>query len=184
MTKNNLAFINASTGTDEARHLGPAEVVSVGAGKVEARIEGGRIVTAELALAMPYEPAENDRVLVIGEGGRAWVIGVLAGRGRTVLSFDGDVELRANDGVLRLASTKRVEVEAPDATFHVGVLRTVADSVAVHVASFTQRVRELMTVHAGQKREIVDGSATTQAKSATLVTEGDVKVNGKAIYLG
>lgn len=185
MVKTNLALINAlAPPTSAERYLGPAEVLSVGASNVEVRLENGRVTTAELALATPYEPAVSDRLLVIGEGERSWVIGVILAHGKTVLAFDGDVELRSKDGVLRLASGKRVEIESPDVGFHVGTLRTVADSVVEHVSSFTQRVRELLSVHAGQRREIVDGSASTQAQSATLVTEGTVKVNGKAIHLG
>ena len=181
---NNLAFISPSLANADTRHLGPADVLSIGPGKLEVQLESGHRVSAELALATPYEPAVGDRVLVIGEADRSWVIGVIAGRGRTVLAFDGDVEVRSRDGILRLASGKRVEVESPDVTFQVGTLRTVAESVVEHVASFTQRVRELMSVHAGQRREIIEGSTSTQAKTSTLVTEGDVKVNGKAIYLG
>jgi hypothetical protein len=185
MQKTNLAIINAiaSPSTGE-RHLGPAEVVGVGACNLEVRLESGRVVTADLALAMPYQPNVADRVLVIGEGDRSWVIGVLSGSGRTVLAFDGDVELRSNDGVLRLGAGQRVEIEAPEVGYRVGTLRVIADSVVEHVASLTQRVRELVSVHAGQRREIIDGATSTQAKSATLVTEEAVKVNGKAIHLG
>jgi hypothetical protein len=187
MSKTNLAFLNVSNpapGDSPSRSLGPAEVLSVGPGYVEVCLEHGAVARAELALATPYEPAIGDQLLVIGDADRHWVIGVIRGKGRTVLSFDGDVELRSNDGVLRLASGKRVEVESPDVAFHVGTLRTVADSVIEHVSSLTQRVRSLLSVHAGQRREIIDGSTTTQAQSSTLLTEGDVKVNGKAIHLG
>jgi hypothetical protein len=198
MSKTNLAFLNLSSEParspdaasatspvgDPTSKLGPAEVLSVGPGYVEVRLEHGAVARAELALATPYEAVVGDQLLVIGQADRHWVIGVIRGRGRTVLSFDGDVELRSNDGVLRLASGKRVEVESPDVSFHVGTLRTVADAVIEHVSSLTQRVRALMSVHAGQRREIIDGSTSTQARSSTLVTEGDVKVNGKAIHLG
>jgi hypothetical protein len=186
MQKTNLAFMNAAAPSraDDDRHLGPAEVVGVGAGRVDVLLESGRTVTAELALAMPYEPREGDRVLVIGEADRSWVIGVLTATGRTVLAFDGDVELRSRDGVLRLGAGQRVEIESPEVEYQVGTLRVLAGSVVERVTSLTQRIRELVSVHAGQKREIIDGATSTQAKSATLVTEETVKVNGKAIHLG
>lgn len=179
--KTNLAHLHANA---PERHLGPAEVVALHASAVEVRLEDGAVVRAELALAMPYVPAVGDRLLVIGDAERAWVIGVLAGSGKTVLAFDGDVELRSNDGVLRLSGGQRVEVESADVALHASRVRVVAESLAHHVTSLRQRVRELFSTHAGQKRETVDGTSATQAGSATLTTEGSVKINGKAIHLG
>jgi len=192
MQKTNLAFMNAAASPRSAsspeeaagRHLGPAEVLGVGAANVEVRLERGDVVTADLALATPYEPAVGDRVLVIGEGDRSWIIGVLSGTGRTVLDFEGDVELRSRRGTVRLSAAQRVEIEAPEAGYQVGTLRVLADSVAFHVSSLTQRVRDLVSVHAGQRREIIDGATSTQAKSSSLVTEEAVKINGKTIHLG
>lgn len=185
MSKTNLAHVFANAANAESdRHLGPAEVVRVDASSVEVRLEDGSTVTAELALATPYRPALGDRLLVIGDAHRAWVIGVIAGSGKTVLAFDGDVELRSNDGVLRLAGGQRVEIESPEVNLHAGRMRLMAESLAQHVTSLSQRVRELFSTHAGSKREIVDGTSAMQAKNATLTTEGSVKINGKAIHLG
>ena len=186
MQKTNLAFMNAAVPSQgpAGRHLGPAEVLGVGAANVDVRLEGGDVVTADLALATPYEPAVGDRVLVIGEGERSWVIGVLSGSGRTVLDFEGDVLLRSRRGTVRLSAAQRVEIEAPEVGYQVGTLRVLADSVAFHVSSLTQRVRDLVSVHAGQRREIIDGATSTQAKSSSLVTEEAVKINGKTIHLG
>lgn len=179
--KTNLAHIHANPAQS---HLGPAEVTAVNASSVEVRIEDGSVVEAELALAMPYAPAVGDRLLVIGDERRAWVIGVLAGSGKTVLAFDGDVELRSKDGVLRLAGGQRVEIESPEVELQGSRVRVVAESLAHHVTSLKQRVRELFSTHAGTKRVTVDGTTATQAGNATLTTEGSVKINGKAIHLG
>src|SRR5688572_14027173 len=111
MAKSNaVASLHSSARSSASeRYLGPAEVVGVGAGAVELALEG-RVVTATLALAVPYEAALGDRVLLITEGEARYVIGVLSGAGKTVLAFDGDVEVRSNTGVLRLQGKRGVEV--------------------------------------------------------------------------
>jgi hypothetical protein len=183
MAKSNVALLSDERPV-ESRKLGPAEVVDVGGGGVEVRTEAGSVVNAVLALASPYEPRIGDVVLLISEGGRAYVIGLLSARGKTVLAFDGDVELRSNDGVVRIAGARGVEIEAPELGLRGAALRIVADTVVERVGSFTQRVRELFTSHVGARHEVVDGARVTHAKSTTFVSEDEVKINGRSIHLG
>ncbi len=184
MSKSNVAVFPAPARAFEGTQLGPATVVAVDARDVQVELESGAIVSAALALASPYEPSVGDVVLVIGREERSWVIGVLQGTGRTVLSFDGDVELRSNDGTLRLGAGRAVEIDAPEVATHASKVLVVAESVVERVVSLTQRVRDLLSVHVGKRHETVDGATLTQAKSATFVTQDDVKINGKTIHLG
>ncbi len=166
------------------QYLGPAEVVEVMPHGVEVRLPDGAAARARLALAYPYEPAVGDELLVIGNEDGHYVIGVLSGQGRTSLAFRGDVDLRAEGGVLRLTSDRGVEVEAPEVTMLSGKLQQIAGAVAQKFTSLRQTVSELLSVHAGQAHSVVEGSSFSQSKSATILTEGKVTINGKAIHLG
>jgi hypothetical protein len=180
----NVAFLRSESLEARDRHLGPAEVLSVAPDGVEVRIESGAVVRAVIALAVGYEPEPGDLVLVIGDAGRAWVIGVLSSSGKAALTFTGDVDLRSIDGTVRISGAKGVEMDTPSLTMRLGKLHTVAESVVEHVVSLRQRVKELLSVHAGEQHTIVDGATVQQSKSATIVTEEKVTINGKAIYLG
>src|SRR5580658_6142610 len=91
-------------------YLGPAEVSSAEALGATVVLPDGRHVRAELALALPYRPVLGDVLLVIGKGDDYYAIGVLRGSGTTSLSFQGDVELTAVDGRLRLSGERGVEL--------------------------------------------------------------------------
>jgi Protein of unknown function (DUF3540) len=166
------------------RYLGPAEVTRVSPHEVEVRLDGDRLVRARLAIGYPYDPQRGDTVLVIGDAGGHYVIGVLHGTGKTALEIPGDVELRAVGGTLRLSGDKGVEIAAPELSVRVDRLRTLAGSVVERFTSLSQRVAELLSVHAGQRHTVVDGSSHEQSKSATLLTEEKMTINGKAIHLG
>lgn len=179
----NLAFLKTQTeGAD--RHLGPAEVVGVAPDGVDVRLESGATARAVVALAVGYEAALGDVVLVIGDRERAWIIGVLSSRGRTSLSVTGDLDLRSLDGTVRVSGAKGVEIETPALAMRAAKLSLVAESVVEHVVSLRQRVRELFSVHAGEQHTVVDGTSATQAGRASITTEEKVTINGKAIYLG
>jgi hypothetical protein len=152
--------------------------------EVEVRLEGGALAHAQIALGYPYEAKEGDVVLVIGEAGRHYVIGVLHGTGRSVLELPGDVDLHARGGTLRLSGDKGVEIAAPDLSIHVGKLQVIAGAAVQRFASLCQRVADLWSVQAGQRHTVIEGSSHEQAKSATILTEEQVTINGKAVYLG
>lgn len=169
----------------EARnYLGPAEVVSVSADAVEVRIPRSGAARARLALAFTYEPQPGDEVLVIGNEEGHYVIGVLRGTGRTALAFSGDVDLRAVDGVLRISGDKGVHVEGPELHMRASKLEILAGAVVEKFTSLRQRVTELLSVQAGQSHSVVEGASFSRSKSATMLTEEKVTINGKAVYLG
>lgn len=165
-------------------YLGPAEVLSPGARHVEAELPSGRRVRAAFALMFPYEAAVGDAVLVIGSPDGYYVIGVLHGTGRTVLELQGDVDLRAAGGSLRLSADEGVEISAPEVEVRTGRLHLLAEAATQTFASLRQRVRELWSVQAGTTHTVVEGAAFSQAKSATMLTEEKMTLNGKAIHLG
>lgn len=174
----------AARSTSGAEYLGPAEVTAVRPQEVDLLLPNGARVTAVMALGYRYEPNVDDVLLAIGNPSGHYVIGVLRGTGKTIFAAPGDVEVRAVDGVLRLAGDKGVELDGPDVSVRAGKLRMIADAVTQTFTSLRQQVRELLSVRAGSTHKVVEGAAYSQAKSATLLTEGKVAINGKEIHLG
>lgn len=180
---------SASHPAASAPALGPAVVLEPREGidprrEVDVRLGDGAVTRARMAMPLPYEPCAGDTVLVIGDAGGHYVIGVLEGRGRTVVEMHGDVDLRALGGVLRLQSDRGVHIDAPEVEVLARRLRTVADTVVQTVGSLRQRVTELLSVHAAQSHSVVDGASVAQAKSTTILSEEKVTINGKAVHLG
>lgn len=167
-----------------ADYLGPADVLEVAGDEVDVELPDGAAVRARMALAFPYEPAPGDELLIIGRGADHYVIGVLRAAGRTELSFQGDVSIRASGGTVRIHGDEGVEVAGPKVTLHARSLDIVADTVVEKLRSLYQRIVGTASVHAEQMHTVVTGTALTQAKSAAIVTEETVTINGRKVHLG
>ncbi|WP_434046517.1 DUF3540 domain-containing protein [Sorangium cellulosum] len=165
-------------------YLGPARVTALEAGAVAVELPGGQPVAVAMALALPYEPALGDTLLVIGRGESYYAIGVLHGRGRTVLSLQGDVAVHAREGALSLSGDRGVEIRGPELDVQAGKIRMVADAVVQKFTSVYQRVSALLSVQASESHTVVEKTSFTKAKNATILTEETVTVNGKQILLG
>jgi hypothetical protein len=164
-------------------YLGPAEVTGIAGGEVDVEVPGSGLRRARLALAFPYRPAVGDSLLVIGRGDRHYVIGVLSGSGQTVLSFPGGVDLEAG-GALRLTGREGVQITGPEVGIDAGKLRVYAESMVQKVTSLYQRVSALWSVRARDVETVVDETSLTRAKSASILTEETMSINGKQIHLG
>jgi Protein of unknown function (DUF3540) len=164
-------------------YLGPAEVVRARPTEVEVALPRGGHVQARLALAYAYEPLPGDDVLVIGNEEGHWIIGVLRGKGPSVLRFPADAELRA-EGTLRIAADRGVEITSPELAVTAKKIRMVASEVVHAFTTLRQRIQELLSVHAGQAHTVVAGSMHSQSKNATILTEEKVSINGKEVHLG
>jgi Protein of unknown function (DUF3540) len=174
--------------TPEPRdYLGPAEVIAVEPTAVTVELPDEQAmcaVRAELAFALPYAPVVGDLLLVIAKDDACYAIGVLRGSGKTSLSLQGDVDLHAEGGTLRLSGDRGIELRGPELDLHAGKLRMVADAVLQNFSSVCQRVKSLLHVHAGETHTLVDGGTFAQSKSAAILTEETVTINGKEIHLG
>jgi hypothetical protein len=144
----------------------------------------GTVAKAAFALSLPYAACEGDELLVIGDGAELFVIGVLAGRGKTSLALHGDVSLRAIGGALDLVGDEGVNIRAPVVEVRADKLHSVARSVVETFSSFFQRVSEVLHVHARQQVSIADEGSYSQAKTTAIQTEETVTINGKEIHLG
>jgi hypothetical protein len=167
-----------------SEYLGPADVNSVSAHEVLVTLSDGEVVRAELAFALPYAPAVGDTLLVIGRGARHYAIGVIRGSGQTDLSIQGNVQLRAVSGKLSLAGDEGVEIRGRQLDVYTGALRMIARDVFQTFESVCQHVTSLLRVHAGESQTLVDKGTYTQAKSAAILTEEAVRINGREIHIG
>ncbi|MFO0554673.1 MAG: DUF3540 domain-containing protein [Polyangiaceae bacterium] len=174
-----LAGVLAGSG----RYLGPGVVVATRADRIELELEGGERVDARAALPWPYEAAVGDELLVVGEGARHFVIGVLRGRGAIRLDFEGDVKLSAT-GRLDLAADKGVSIRAPDVHVESDRLTIVAEAAHKIVGTLRQTVRDLFTLRAKEQHTLVEGNVLSHSKATRIVSEEKVTINGKEIFLG
>ncbi len=165
-------------------YLGPAEVTDVEPTAVTVELPGSGPMRAELAFALPYAPVLGDLLLVIARGDACYAIGVLRGSGKTSLRLQGDVDLAAEGGKLRLSGEHGIELRGPELDLYAGKLRMVADAALQTFSSVCQRVKSLLHVHAGETHTLVDGGSFAQSKSAAILTEENVTINGKEIHLG
>jgi hypothetical protein len=165
-------------------YLGPGDVVAVMPHEVEVEIRGGQRARAQMALSIPYEPCVGDVLLVIGKDDEHYVIGVLHGSGKTSLSFQGAVDLRATGGPLTLSSDVGVALHGPEMEIQTGKLEVFAGAVVEKFGSLYQRVRGALNVHAGKTHTVVDDASFMTAKNASIVTQETMSINGDEIHLG
>ena len=139
---------------------------------------------AELAFAFPYEPSIGDELLVIGKANKYYAIGVLSAHGEMALRFMGDVRLQAVGGKLELEGDRGVRVRGESVELVAKTLKSMADSIVERANDAYRRIRGTLDVHAGEKRELIEGTCATRAETVNTVTSGTVTINGKQIHLG
>lgn len=165
-------------------YLGPGHVIVAKPHELEVEIRGEERVTATMALAFPYAPVEGDVLLVIGKDREYYVIGVIHGRGRAGLSFQGSVDIRAEGGTLTLESDQGVAIRGPDLSIEAGKMQVFAGTVVEKLGSLYQRVRGALNVRAKETHTIVDERSLLTAKNASVVTEETMSINGREIHIG
>ena len=166
------------------RYLGPATVTQFGPALLEAELPGGERISPKLALAFPFEPALGDTLLVIGQGERYFVIGLIASTGQTSLHFRGNVELRAVSGTLELHGEEGVSLSGPQIDIKTKKLTVLAEKVNEAFGTVLTRVKSLMSVHTGATDTIVRGEWSSRSERAAITSQEVVSVNGKEVHLG
>jgi hypothetical protein len=174
------------TPTEDTTYLGPARVLRTVGNQFEVEL-GDADATKVLvrpAFTFPYVPTAEDSLLVLGQDGQHFAVGVLSGSGPGTLHFPGDVSIHAVDGKLTLASDEVLRLRAPRVTLRAGILRTIADEVVEKSASFRRWVRGLMATRAGRSRRVIDGDDTTRCENSTTLAKDTVTVDGDQLHLG
>ncbi|HXX92276.1 MAG TPA: DUF3540 domain-containing protein [Planctomycetota bacterium] len=170
---------------ETAVYLGPATVArTAGRRALVRRPEEFEESWAELALAFPYQPVPGDVVLVAAQMGRSYVIGVLQGRGPSVLAFPGDVTLSAPGGSVHLDAGTAVTMSAPSVEVRADALELEAQTLTERVVSAYRWVKDLLQVRAGRSRAVVEGTHLQSAERTFIRSEKETKVDGEKIYLG
>ncbi len=167
-----------------APYLDVATVLSTSFSHVEVELVSGTRVSAKLALAVPYQPALRDEVLVIGNDSAHWVIGVVTGRGSLELRMPGDIDIHAMNGKLRLHGDEGVEVASKKISLRTKDLRVTAEKAIESFTNVVRSVREMLSTRAGERHTMVQGNSLETAKRVTILGNENVAVNGKQIHLG
>lgn len=168
---------------EQTTYLGPAEVVRVAPGKVQIDLPDDQ-PWAQLALALPYQPAIGDSLLVVGHEDNWYVIGVLRGAGKTCLTVPGDLELRAPQGRIEMSAAQGVIIRSPLVRLAADKLELAARSVFERFIEATRWVQNTFQLHAGKVRTRVEGTYRLQANRVVEHAQEDVKIDGQKIHLG
>jgi hypothetical protein len=167
-----------------AEYLDSATVVVASCSYLEVELVDGSRVDAKMALALPYRPAVGDELLVIGNARAFWVIGVVSGRGAMDLRVEGDIDIHAVGGKVRLDGDRGVDIGGSHISLRTKDLSVVADKVVEKFTNAVRHVREMWTTRSGERHEIVDGNSMKTAKRVTILAKDTVAVNGRQIHLG
>jgi len=167
---------------EQPTRLSPARILQVDCQRVQLEFPD-EFVWADMALAIPYQPAVGDTVLAIGQGAAWYVIGVLQGSGKTTLAVPGDLSIRSG-GAIELAAPKGVTLKSPSVRIAADKLEVVARSVFERFAHATRWVKETFQIRSGRLRTRVDGTYDVKADRIVERARGDVKIDGEQIKLG
>lgn len=183
---------------DSTSYLGPARVVASASkpGYVRVALPTGmedETLWARLALAVPYNPAEEDEVLVIlSDLADAYVIGVLRGAGTTTLRVPGDLALEAPNGSVRitagagiqLAAARSVKVSARRGSLHFTRLNVIATTLVERVGNLFTWATGLVQSRSRRSRMIAEEGWLVRAGRAHVKTTENIHISGKTVHLG
>jgi len=162
-------------------YFGPATVLERVGSKLSVALPD-RTVTAVPALGYPYVAEPGDIVLVAGAQD-VYVIGVLKGRGRSLLQVPGDLEIRAG-GRLRLVSPEQLDIASRRITLRSDRLETCVRRTIERISECYRWVSGLFQIVAGRTRTVVEGDATLHAGRIVEKSTSDVNIDGEQIRLG
>lgn len=167
----------------QSPYVGPARVIKYTPGRVQLDLLG-REIWAQIALAYPYRPSEMDTVLVIGQDGAWYVIGVLNGNGKTTFTAPGDIEFRAPYGFINLVSAKGVSLRGPTVRVVAEKLDLISRNLIERCHNARRWVKNSLEVRAGRARTLIEDTYRIKAGRITERAQGDVKIDGRKIRLG
>lgn len=167
----------------QASYLGPGHVLAIEPGRVLVSLPTAK-AWATLALANGYAPAVHDVLLVIGKDDAFWVIGVIAGAGRTTLLAHGDLEIKAPKGKIDLLARDGVTVRGNFVQVIAKTFEQVADSVRQRFDEFCCQVKGVMRWRSKRSETDVEETCHTHAERIVQLADKDVSIDGEKIHLG
>ncbi len=169
---------------DTAAQLSTATILEIGEHVVRLRLEEGGEVPARMALGYPYRPNAGDVVVAIGQGERHFVIGVLRGTGKTVLTAPGDLDLEAPNGRITLVSSEEIRATAPEVTLRANRMQFIAKTLLEKFGNAYRWVQELFETRSGRVRTVAESTIHVKGERIVQRAEKDVKIDGAHIRLG
>lgn len=163
--------------------LGPVRVLETDGLRVHVRLPD-RSVWAWMALPYGYHPAEGDLLLVLGQGDDHYVVGVLSGRGTSILTTPGNLELRAPCGRIELQAADGVTVRGRRIALTSQELEVTAEKATERFGESFRWVQDTLQVRAGRLREVVQGDYSLRADRIRQIAQRDVRIDGRSIDLG
>lgn len=158
-----------------------ALVVSVNREQVKLALPDGER-EAQMALAFPYAPKAGDVVLTLTQDNDCYIVGVLQGRGRTLLETPGDLTIRAGGRVSITGS--ELALQAPKITLKADRFETTVRVLAERCLSAYRWVKETLHLNAGRTRTVVQDEAVLRAGRIRETARQDVVINGEQVKLG
>lgn len=185
----NMAMKLISESTRNLEHsetevcLRPARVVKVEQRQLQVDLMGSK-KWADMALPFIYQAMEGDHVLVIGQQDAFYVIGLIEGKGKTILSAPGDLELHAGKGKIDLVAAMGVNIRSPSFQIITKKLDFIAENVVERFNNLTSWVKNAFDLQAGSVHAKVESSYCLKAEKIKQKAREDLKLDGKKIHLG
>ena len=167
-------------------YLGPARVVTVADADVRVALPGdpAEEIAVAMAMALPYRPAPDDTLLVIGKAGGWYAIGVLAGRGTTSFSAHGDLEIAAPNGRLDLSAGHAVRLAAPRIDAIARRFQVAADRLVERCQQASRWVAGLLDVRAKQSTTVVEDAHLLKARTILVRADEQINLDSEQVHLG
>ena len=169
------------------RYLGAARVVRDAGDTLLVALKEAAdhpLVHAAPALAFPYRPVIGDQLLVIGDAHAFYVIGVLAGRGRSRLKSSRGMSLEAKGGRLRLRGDRGVKISGPNVRVQTQRFKKLALATLQTFGHLASRVRENVNVEAGEIDALSQNRWLLQGRRVVLKALKGARVNSTTVRLG
>lgn len=166
-------------------NIGPARVNAVGADgrpTVQALFGSGQVAVADWALPFRYQAQCGDLLLVIGQAGRYWVTGIIRGRGKSQLAFQGNTVFQSA-GRMQLGGGGGVRLESPAIRLTTPDLGIEAEHAIQHLGASTASVSGTIEERAGESSRMIDGNDEHVSGRHSTVAEHRVKVDGEMLRL-
>lgn len=168
-------------------YFGSATITAIVGEEVELETSmhgGGARQWARLAIASGYRPQVRDVVLAIATADNCYVIGVLEGRGPTVLDAPGDLELRALHGAIRIFAAEECVVAGPTVRVAADTLELAGGTLREEFETVRRRITGMLDVRA--KAICTTVAETYRLAARRIASRGDdsVSIDSPSINLG
>ncbi len=164
-------------------YLGPAVVLKTDRSMLMIALPEEN-VWANNAVSFPYQAEPGDKVLAIGRSDAFYVIGVLEGKGKSIFTAPGDLEIRTPRGKINLVSSEGLNIRTSEMKVISNHIEFVAHSIMEKYENAKCWVRQAFHLRAGSARTVVESTYKMRAERIVEKAKGEFKIDGEKIHLG